>query len=66
MRAFRPFFFIFQINNIILRCIVCIPLALNFSLARYLCGFVENEEVKYFAIIRWQTGPLLDVRVCVL
>jgi hypothetical protein len=30
----------------------------------YLCGFVENEEVKYFAIIRWQTGPLLDV--CVL
>jgi hypothetical protein len=26
---------------------------------------VENEEVKYFAIIRWETGPLLDVCVCV-
>jgi hypothetical protein len=31
--AHSDLFFIFEINNIILRCIVCIPLALNFSLS---------------------------------
>lgn len=59
-------FFIFEINNII-PCALCASFyhALNFSLFPYLCGFVENEEVKYFAIIRWQAEAPSSGRVCV-